>query len=589
MRVCASYGSVPDRLADADMHELRLDVFDVLPPDLDRDCIGTLAGKDISAVPAGFEGMVDVGDSDAEIPFRKIRSVHDFEKTPSEEVLRRTLETGDQELSKFACMVRSFSDLHTIYKAATSVGRKHLVLGMGEMGTVTRIRQGILGNDVSFGYVGRRTASGQLSAEEMKALGDDCAVVGITGNPLGHTLSPVMQGAAMRDKGINGIYLKFESPDLAHVDDVIREYDIRGMNVTIPYKRAVMEYLDELSPLAERMGNVNTITRLSDGRLRGDNTDYFGFQCLVEELGAEAAGKKALVLGATGGAGTTASMVLGDLGAIVAPVGRTSEVNYDNIAQQSDAALLVNCTPAGMFPHCPAAPCTLEGLDALEGVIDIVYNPARTGLMLAAERRGIPCIGGLLMLVAQAAQAVERYTGQVTPRERILDVTERLSRREQNIALIGMPGSGKTRVGEQIALLTGREHIDLDRALEERLGMPCADYIVERGEVAFREQETAALADISQRRGLVLSPGGGVVTRDENYPLLHQNSQIVMLNRKLDELAHKGRPITARDGIEKLAEQRMPRYRAWADHTIDSRDCAANTARAALDTLPPAL
>ena len=209
--------------------------------------------------------------------------------------------------------------------------------------------------------------------------------------------------------------------------------------------------------------------------------------------------------------------------------------------------------------------------------------------MLEAERRGIPCIGGLLMLVAQAAQAVERYTGQVTPRKRILDVTKRLSRREQNIALIGMPGSGKTRVGEQIAQLTGREHIDLDRALEERLGMPCADFIVERGEAAFREQETAALADISKRSGLVLSTGGGVVTRDENYPLLHQNSQIVMLNRKLDELAHKGRPITARDGIDKLAEQRMPRYRAWADYIIDSRDCAANTARAILDTLPPAL
>ena len=405
---------------------------------------------------------------------------------------------------------------------------------------------------------------------------------GVLGRVLGHSYTPTIY------KELAGLeYVRFER-EPEDLEAFMTGDEWEGTNVTIPYKRAVMEYLDELSPLAERMGNVNTITRLPDGRLRGDNTDYFGFQCLVEELGVEVAGKKVLVLGATGGAGTTASMVLGDLGSIVVPVGRTSEVNYDNIAQQSDAALLVNCTPAGMFPHCPDAPCTLEGLDALEGVIDIVYNPARTGLMLEAERRGIPCVGGLLMLVAQAAQAVERYTGKATPRERILDVTERLSHREQNIALIGMPGSGKTRVGEQIAQLTDLEHIDLDRALEERLGMPCADFIVKHGEAAFREQETAALADISKRSGLVLSTGGGVVTRDENYPLLHQNSQIVMLNRKLDELAHKGRP-TARDGIEKLAEQRMPRYRAWADHIIDSRDCAANTARAVLDTLPPAL
>ena len=229
---------------------------------------------------------------------------------------------------------------------------------------------------------------------------------GVLGRVLGHSYTPTIY------KELAGLeYVRFER-EPEDLEAFMTGDEWEGTNVTIPYKRAVMEYLDELSPLAERMGNVNTITRLPDGRLRGDNTDYFGFQCLVEELGVEVADKKVLVLGATGGAGTTASMVLGDLGAIVVPVGRKSEVNYDNIAQQSDATLLVNCTPAGMFPHCPDAPYTLEGLDALEGVIDIVYNPARTGLMLEAERRGIPCIGGLLMLVAQAAQAVERYTGK---------------------------------------------------------------------------------------------------------------------------------------------------------------------------------
>ena len=170
---------------------------------------------------------------------------------------------------------------------------------------------------------------------------------GVLGRVLGHSYTPTIY------KELAGLeYVSFER-EPEDLTAFMTGDEWEGTNVTIPYKRAVMEYLDVLSPLAKRMGNVNTITRLPDGRLRGDNTDYFGFQCLVEELGVEVAGKKVLVLGATGGAGTTASMVLGDLGAVVVPVGRTSEVNYDNIAQQSDAALLVNCTPAGMFPHCP--------------------------------------------------------------------------------------------------------------------------------------------------------------------------------------------------------------------------------------------
>ncbi|MCQ2085796.1 MAG: type I 3-dehydroquinate dehydratase, partial [archaeon] len=217
------------------MHEIRLDVFDVLPDYADENSIVTLAGKDISAVPSDFKGLVDIGESDAEIPFRKIRSVHDFEKTPSEEALREIMQHGNQELSKCACRVNTFSDLHVIHKVATSTEREHLILGLGELGTVTRSRQGILG---------RKTAEGQLSAAEMNELGDDCKLVGIIGHPLGHSMSPQMQGAAMRDKGIKGLYLKFDSPDLGNVDDVIREYDITGMNVTIPYKQDIIPHLD---------------------------------------------------------------------------------------------------------------------------------------------------------------------------------------------------------------------------------------------------------------------------------------------------------------------------------------------------------
>ena len=258
------------------------------------------------------------------------------------------------------------------------------------------------------------------------------------------------------------------------------------MNATIPYKRTVMPYLDELSDIAQRLGNVNTITRLPDGRLRGDNTDYYGFQVLVESVGVDLRGKHALVFGGDGGAGSTCMTVLGDLGAIPHAVGRSGDITYDDLDAWSHAALAVNCTPVGMYPDCPASVCGLESLTDLEAFVDIVYNPARTSMMMDAEERGIPTAGGLLMLVAQAAQAVERYVGETVSMDRIMQVTDELSRSVENIALIGMPGCGKTRVGERLAELGGREHIDIDREFDRRHGMPAPGFILSNGEDAFR-------------------------------------------------------------------------------------------------------
>ncbi len=409
---------------------------------------------------------------------------------------------------------------------------------------------------------------------------------GVLGRTLGHSYTPAIY-RALADMD----YVRFER-EPEDLEAFLRGGEWEGVNVTIPYKRAVLPYLDELSDIARRLGNVNTITRLPGGGLRGDNTDYFGFRFLVESLGIPApdlAGATALVLGGSGGAGSTALQVLADLGMRPVSVGRTGAVTYSTMDAYADAALIVNCTPVGMYPACPASPCGLAGFDRLRAVVDIVYNPARTGIMLEAERRGVPCAGGLLMLVAQAAQAVERYTGAPVDPAQIRRVTDALAATEQNIALIGMPGSGKTRVGEQLARMLGREHVDADRALEERCGCGCAAFIEREGEDAFRVQETACLRELGARSGLVISCGGGVVTRPENYDLLHQNSMIVMLDRPLDELSSAGRPISARDGVRKLAEQRMGTYRAWADLIVRSRDCAEHTARAVLERLPPML
>ena len=406
---------------------------------------------------------------------------------------------------------------------------------------------------------------------------------GVLGRVLGHSYTPVIY------KELAGLdYRKFEREpeDLAAW---FSSDEWQGFNVTIPYKKDAVKYVDELSPIAARLGNINTVTRLADGRLRGDNTDYYGFKVLIESLGLDLAGKKAVVFGGNGGAGSTAVVVLQDMGMRVVIIDRTVDNTYENLDKHADAALAVNCTPVGMFPNCPSAPCTLDAFPALEGLVDIVYNPARTALMMEAERRGLPNEGGILMLVAQAAQAVERYTGEVIDMDRIIDVTQRLSATEQSIALIGMPGCGKSRIGAQLATKLGRKFVDIDRALEDELGCTSAEYIEREGEEAFREQETAMLAKTAAQSGLVVSCGGGVVEHEANYELLHQNCNIVMLDRPIDELSKKHRPITARDGIEALAERRLPRYRTWADYTVEVLDRPEHTAEAIIHALPAML
>ena len=418
MRVCASYGSVPDAPADADMHEIRLDVFDSVPSFADENSIVTLAGREISLVPEGFPGLVDVGESDVTIPFRKIRSVHNYESTPSFDDLAHILNTGDQELSKCACMVNSFSDLHTIFKTATSVKRKHLLLGMGELGTITRIRQALLKNEFSFGYVGKKTASGQLFVEEMKALGDDCKIVGLVGHPIGHSMSPQMHQAAMKAAGINGIYLKFDSPDLAHVDDVIREYDLTGINVTIPYKQEIREHLDSVEGAADSIGAVNTIVN-TNGKLIGTNTDYAGVTYAFERAGRKLSEcGKVLVFG-TGGAARAAVYAAQEAGCDTFILGRTPE-NVNRLCKEmgchaaSDNSLkgydaLINCTPIGMYEDSEYM-FDLSELSSDIAVMDMVYN-RKTQLVESAVKAGCPIASGKDMLIGQGALAFEKWFG----------------------------------------------------------------------------------------------------------------------------------------------------------------------------------
>ena len=389
---------------------------------------------------------------------------------------------------------------------------------------------------------------------------------GLLGEKLGHSFSPQIH------RELGGYDYALMEVAREALPAFFAARDFSAINVTIPYKQAVLPWLNSVSEAAQRIGAVNTIVKAADGGLHGYNTDYYGFTMMARRSGVPISGRKCLVLG-SGGASKTVCVCLADMGAAeVTVISRSGPDNYENISRHADAQIIVNATPVGMYPNNGQSPVDLNGFPHLEGVLDLIYNPARTALLLQAEALGIPHLNGLYMLAAQAKQASELFRGTRIADSEIDRITALIAAQTANIVLIGMPGSGKTTVGSLLAAQMGRPFLDTDRMIEAQAGASCGDYLRSHGEDAFRKLETEVLRQACKRSGCVIATGGGVVTRPENRDIMRQNGKIFHLMRPLSALSQEGdRPLSATpEKLRALWEARAPLYAGMRDAAIQN-------------------
>lgn len=388
---------------------------------------------------------------------------------------------------------------------------------------------------------------------------------GLLGRTLGHSYSPQIHKLLGNED-----YRLFEvEPE--QLSAFLTERDFTGLNVTIPYKKAVIPFCSQLSPTAEKLGAVNTIIRRADNTLMGHNTDYAGFKALVAHSKLSLRGKKALVLG-SGGASNVVVSVLEELGAVPVVISRSGENNYENISRHHDAALIVNATPVGTYPNVDAAPLSLSCFPHLEGVFDLIYNPARTKLLMQAEDMGLVTENGLLMLVAQAVESAEWFRKAPIDRSIVDKILHTLKAQTENIILIGMPGAGKSTIGTLLAAKLGHQFVDADAQIETEAGISIPEIFYTQGEPAFRTLEHQVLARLGKESGLVIATGGGCVTVKENYENLHRNGTVFWIQRDLSQLPIDGRPLSSAQSLPDMLTIRTPLYKAFADYSILNDD-----------------
>lgn len=403
---------------------------------------------------------------------------------------------------------------------------------------------------------------------------------GLIGNPLGHSFSKPIHEA------LGGYPYQLCPLEPEALPGFLQRRDFLGVNVTIPYKAAVIPYLDQVDPMAKAIGAVNTIVNRG-GRLLGYNTDYLGFLYLARETGVELCGANLLILG-SGGTSHTVTAAAKAQGArriqIASRAPGPGRLTYEQAQEQKDVTLLVNTTPVGMYPNNQGCPIDPAAFPRLEGALDVVYNPLRTCLVQRAQALGLPAAGGLPMLAAQAKYAAELFLNRPLADAALETISREIWAQRSNLVLIGMPGSGKTSLGRLCAKALGRPFVDVDQTVAARAGMSIPAIFKAQGEEGFRRLEAQAVQRLARETGQVIATGGGCVLRKENLQALAQNGVILQVERPLDQLAlGAGRPLSgSRQAVEALYQARQPLYRQAADGRVFNHTTLEEAARQAV-------